>query len=97
VTFRRYLITFLLALNVATLVLTIVILGNASTLSDRTNSDLSGLDDFLVIARGDAILLMTLAAFGILGNLVLGYLLARGAIRGERDVETEVRPRITGE
>jgi hypothetical protein len=97
VTLRRFLITFFLALNVVTLVLTIVILGNASSLSDRVSGDLTGLDDFLVIARGDAILLMTLAAFGILGNLGLGYLLARGAIRGGRASEDESRPRITGE
>ena len=94
---RRYLITFFLLVNLVTMVLTIVIVGNAPTLSERTSGDLAGLDDFLVIARGDAILMMTLAAFGLLGNLGLGYLLVRGAIRPGRAVEAEPRKRITGE
>jgi hypothetical protein len=97
VNLRRLLITFILALNMVTLVFTIVVLGNASTLADRSSGDVSGLDDLLVIARGDAVLVMTLAAFAILGNLGLGYLLVRGAIRGDRPGEVESRPRITGE
>ncbi len=98
--YRRFVVTFALVLNVATLVMTVLILANASDLFEYIDGEPSGFDDFLVIGRGDATLLLILAISAIAGNMALVWaLLTAGSRRRSRvgQADGQDRPRVTGE
>lgn len=93
---RRLATTFLLLVNSAALVMTILTLANGSSMTDVTSQQISGASDLLVVAQSDAALAMFLAILGIAANLVLGYMfLTREAPEGPR--RDDAGPRITGE
>jgi hypothetical protein len=97
VTIRRLGLTFVLVLNSATLILTVLTLGNAESLSDVAANDGNGFGDLLVIARADASLLTIMALLSLAGTLVLGYALVTSRGRPPLHRADPDRPRISGE
>ncbi len=76
---RRMLISFCVVLNLASFGLLFLVLANGSTL-----------EDVVLIASDDAILLFVASVLGLVFNVLLAILLWRGSVRARR-LEAELR------
>jgi hypothetical protein len=81
---ERYSVTFILVMNIFAFGMLMVVLGNASVVEDLT-----------YIGTADASFLVIIAIFGLVSNLILGWLLFRILRRAFRQRGTSGR--ITGE